>query len=205
MTLANGRRALLLGQKSAVVFAVDPDRRGSRVVADSRWARAASSAELSGARPATGETYTLRCRISASRWIAKPGGNDRAYVLDPDKGGGLFALRVDNGERMWQAPPPGCLGRPACSPAQSAAITGIPGVVWSGSEDGHLRAYSTSDGKIVWDYDTAHEYSTVNGVAGHGGTIDVAGPVVVDGMVFSVSGYPSRGGMSGNVLLAFGE
>jgi len=44
----------------------------------------------------------------------------------------------------------------------------------------------------------------VNGVAGHGGAIDVAGPVVAGGMLFSVSGYPARGGMGGNVLLAFG-
>ncbi len=204
VTLANGRRALLLGQKSAVVFAVDPDRRGAAL-----WqARLGEGGIVGGIEwGSASDGKNIYVALSDIRFKVdrKTGGNDRAYVLDPDKGGGLFALRVDNGERMWQAPPPGCLGRPACSPAQSAAITGIPGVVWSGSEDGHLRAYSTADGKIVWDYDTAHDYSTVNGLAGHGGTIDVAGPVVVDGMVFSVSGYPSRGGMSGNVLLAFGE
>ena len=66
-----------------------------------------------------------------------------------------------------------------------------------------LRAYSTANGKIVWDYDTAREFQTVNGVPGRGGAIDVAGPVIAGGMLFTVSGYPARGGMPGNVLLAF--
>lgn len=202
VSLPNGRRALLLGQKSAIVFAVDPDRRGQAlwqtrvgeggVVGGIEWGSASDGRNIYVA------LSDIRFKVDR-----KPGSNDRAYQLDPAKGGGLFALRADNGERMWQTPPPGCGDRPNCSPAQSAAITGIPGVVWSGSEDGHLRAYATSNGKIVWDYDTAHEYRTVNNVPGHGGTIDVAGPVVADGMLFSVSGYPSRGGMSGNVLLAF--
>jgi len=172
VSLPNGHRALLLGQKSAVVFAVDPDRRGQAL-----W----------------------QARFKVAR---KPDSNDRMYELDPDKGGGLFALRADNGERKWQTPAPGCGGRPNCSAAQSAAITGIARTVWSGSEDGHLRAYATSTGKMVWDYDTAREFQTVNGAVGHGGTIDVAGRVVADGMLFSVSGYPARGGTC-NVLLAF--
>jgi polyvinyl alcohol dehydrogenase (cytochrome) len=111
---------------------------------------------------------------------------------------------VDNGERMWQTPPPGCGDRRPCSPAQSAAVTAIPGVVFSGAEDGHLRGYSTANGKILWDFDTAREYKTVNGAPGRGGAIDVAGPVAAGGMLFAVSGYPSRGGLPGNVLLAFG-
>src|SRR5213596_3470436 len=57
---------------------------------------------------------------------------------------------------------------------------------------------------LIWDYDTAHEYKTVNGIPGTGGAIDVAGPVVAGGMLFAVSGYPARGGLGGNVLLAFG-
>ena len=60
----------------------------------------------------------------------------------------MFALRVDNGERIWQTPPPGCGTRRPCSPAQSAAVTAIPGVVFSTSLDGHLRAYSTAGGRI---------------------------------------------------------
>src|SRR5262249_4437624 len=132
-----------------------------------------------------------------------PGTNDRSYKLDSTKGGGMFALRTDNGERMWQTPPPGCGDRKPCSPAQSAAVTGIPGAVFSGSLDGHLRAYSTTDGKIIWDFDTAREFKAVNGVPAKGGAIDVAGPVVAGGMVFALSGSAQRSAMPGNVLLAF--
>jgi polyvinyl alcohol dehydrogenase (cytochrome) len=200
--LANGKRALLLGQKSAVVYAVDPDRKGQIL-----WqARIGEGGTVGGIEwgPATdGRNIYVALsdiRVQVSR---KQGGNDRAYELDPTHGGGIFAFRIDNGERIWQTPPPGCGDRRPCSPAQSAAISAIPGAVFSGSEDGHLRAYSTENGKIVWDYDSAHEYQTVNGVAGRGGAIDVAGPVMAGGMMFVVSGYPARGSLPGNVLLAF--
>lgn len=203
VTLPNGNRALLLGQKSAVVYAIDPDKKGQTL-----WqARIGEGGTVGGIEwgPAS-DGRNIYVALSDIRFevARKPGSNDRTYDLNPNKGGGLFAFRVDNGERMWQTPPPPCGDRKPCSPAQSAAITAIPGAVFSGSEDGHLRAFSTANGHILWDFDTAREFKTVNGVAGHGGAIDVAGPVVTGGMLFSVSGYPARGGMGGNVLLAFG-
>jgi polyvinyl alcohol dehydrogenase (cytochrome) len=83
-------------------------------------------------------------------------------------------------------------------------VSVIDGAVFSGSMDGHLRAFSTADGKVLWDVDTARSYTTVNGAPGKGGSLDGAGPIVVDGMVYVNSGYPRFGGMAGNVLLAFG-
>ena len=77
-------------------------------------------------------------------------------------------------------------------------------MVFSGSLNGHIRALATEDGKIIWDFDTVRSYTTVNGMQANGGSLDGAGPVVVDGMVFLNSGYPRFGGMPGNVLLAFG-
>ena len=74
----------------------------------------------------------------------------------------------------------------------------------SGSLDGHLRAFATGDGRLLWDFDTARDYRTINGVAAKGGSLDGAGAVIVDGMVFVNSGYPRFGGLPGNVLLAFG-
>ena len=82
-------------------------------------------------------------------------------------------------------------------------MTAIPGVVFSGSLDGHLRAYSTRDGEVIWDFDTVRDYETVNGVKAAGGAIDGPGAVVVNGMVFVNSGYSRFGGQPGNVLLAF--
>jgi polyvinyl alcohol dehydrogenase (cytochrome) len=92
---------------------------------------------------------------------------------------------------------------PRCSPAQSAAVTAVPGVVFSGSEDGHIRAYAVEDGKILWDYDTVHSFDTVNKIEASGGTMDGGGPAVVGGMLFVNSGYGFLYGAPGNVLLAF--
>ena len=203
LSLPNGKRTLLLGQKSAVIYAVDPDKRG-QTLWQSRIGEGGSVGGIEWGSATDGRNVYVALsdiRFTVNR---RPGSNDRAYELDPDKGGGLFAFRIDNGERMWQTPAPGCGERRPCSPAQSGALTAIPGAVWSESEDGHLRAYATADGKIIWDYDTAHEYQTVNGVPGKGGAMDVAGPVIAGGMMFAVSGYPARGGIPGNVLLAFG-
>jgi polyvinyl alcohol dehydrogenase (cytochrome) len=75
--------------------------------------------------------------------------------------------------------------------------------VFSGGLDGHLRAYSADDGRIVWDADTKGEHRTVNGVAARGGSIDGPGVVVVDGTLYATSGYGTWGGAPGNVLLAY--
>ena len=73
------------------------------------------------------------------------------------------------------------------------------------SSGGTVYAYSTVDGKALWQYDTAREFETVNGVPAKGGNMSSAGPVVAGGMVFVPSGYSDLGnGVRGNVLLAFG-
>jgi polyvinyl alcohol dehydrogenase (cytochrome) len=126
-------------------------------------------------------------------------------VLDPNTGGGVTALRLADGSRKWFSEPIPCPARaPAgCSPAQPAAVTAIPGVVFSAAYDGHLRAHSAENGRVLWDVDTMRDFQTVNGVKANGGSIDGPGAVVAGGMVFISSGYPRNGGVSGNVLLAF--
>src|SRR5258706_175847 len=125
--------------------------------------------------------------------------------FDPKLGGGLTALNAETGEKVWFAPGHPCdPPRPGCSPAQPGAVSAIPGAVFSGSMDGHVRAFSTMDGKVLWDADTAQSYQTVNGAPAMGGPLNGAGPVIAAGMVFVNSGYPRQGGTPGNVLLAFG-
>ena len=124
-------------------------------------------------------------------------------LYDSKAGGGLSALKLDTGEEVWRTPHPGCGDTPGCSPAQSAAVTVIPGLVFSGGLDGWLRAYSAEDGRIVWDVDTKGDYQTVNGVAAKGGSLDGGGAVVVDGMLYVSSGSGIFGGTPGNVLLAY--
>jgi polyvinyl alcohol dehydrogenase (cytochrome) len=120
--------------------------------------------------------------------------------------GGLHAVKIANGQRVWYTPPQPlkCRKGPGCSGAQSAAITVIPGVVFSGAIDGGFRAFSARDGSIIWEYDTNREFKTVNGVPAKGASINGPAPVVVDGMVYISSGYGAVGDRPGNVFLAFG-
>ena len=126
-----------------------------------------------------------RAYVALSDQTVRPASGDSIVLgrtmLDPTVGGGLFALNVADGKAVWSAPPPVCGGRPRCSPAQSAAITAIPGAVFSGSVDGHVRAYSTDDGRVLWDFDTRREFDTVNKWKASGGSIDAGGPAVRPG------------------------
>jgi polyvinyl alcohol dehydrogenase (cytochrome) len=83
-------------------------------------------------------------------------------------------------------------------------VTAIPGVVFSGSADGGLRAYSTADGSVVWEFNTNVSFTTTNGVAATGGSMDLGGPVAAGGMLYVASGNGGIVGRPGNVLLAFG-
>ena len=198
----NGKEILVAGQKSGMVYAFDPDAKGK---SSGRRAseRAGSTAACNGAWPRDGQkVYAAVSDVHAVMNTAGPVGG---ATFDPVKGGGLTALHLEDGSKAWFAPSHPCdPPRPGCSPGQSAALTLIPGVVFSPSLDGHVRAFSTEDGEMLWDFDTAGQaYSTVNGVPAKGGSIDGAGPVIAGGMVFVNSGYPRNGGMPGNVLLAF--
>jgi polyvinyl alcohol dehydrogenase (cytochrome) len=190
--LPNGKRILVCGQKSGVVWGLDPDLRG-KVVWQTRvglggglggieWG---STADLENAYVAVSDLTNFR------------GGN---------KPGGLHALKLDTGEKIWSTPAPAlnCTpGSKGCNGAQSAAISSMPGVVFSGSIDGHFRAFLAKTGEIIWDFNTVQDFQTVNGVAAKGGSIDSAGPTIANGMVFTNSGYGQWLGLPGNVLLAF--
>jgi polyvinyl alcohol dehydrogenase (cytochrome) len=189
---SNGKELLLCGQKSGIIYALDPDKRGALV-----WQfRAGQGSALGG----------IEWGFAADK--------DAVYVAVSDivaKGadnpGGLVALKLATGEKLWSAAP----GKPECSfpsmkctAARSAAISVIPGVVFSGALDGHLRGYSTKDGTVVWDFDTGKaSWDTVNGAKARGGSIDGPGPAIANGMVYTNSGYGRFTGMWGNVLLAF--
>ena len=113
-------------------------------------------------------------------------------------------MRLATGERAWRAAPVCGESDADCSRAHLAAVTAIPGAVFSGTADGIVRAYSATDGQMVWEYNTARPFETVNGVEANGGSLSGPGPVVAGGMVFINSGYSHIGGDGpGNVLLMF--
>jgi polyvinyl alcohol dehydrogenase (cytochrome) len=208
VTLRDGKRALIAGQKSGVVHALDPDDRGKLL-----WqVRVGKGGTFGGVQwgSATDESNVYvaisdlgRVRLPFDQSTLAASGLTSATDADPSVGGGIVALRLDNGERVWYRAPPGCGARRPCSPAQSAAVTTIPGAAFSGSVDGHMRAYATKDGAIIWDFDTMRTYDTVDGVEARGGSLNGPGPAIAGGIVFFNSGYSSPGGIPGNVLLAF--
>jgi polyvinyl alcohol dehydrogenase (cytochrome) len=199
------REVLLAGQKSGIVFALDPNKQGE-IIWQTRIGKGGTNGGIEWGMATDGEiVYATVSDVGRTRQdnnLLDP----RRYALDPQQGGGLTALRVKDGSKVWYAAPQPCpTGAPAgCSPAQPGAVTQIPGVVFATSYDGHIRAHAAADGKLLWDYDTARDFTTVNNVPAHGGSIDGPGPVVVNGLVLVNSGYPRNGGIPGNVLLAFG-
>ena len=203
----SGNRDLLLaGQKSGVVYALDPARKGE-VLWQIRVGKGSTNGGVQWGMAADSQNvYAAVSDLSRVQVHSNDPANLRTTNLDPNVGGGLFAIRITDGTKAWAAEPEHTCPaeRAGCSPAQPAAVTATPGVVFSGSVDGHMRAYSAEDGTILWDFDTAREYATVNGVKGHGGSIDGPGAVVVNGMVYVNSGYSRQNGTPGNVLLAFG-
>lgn len=184
----DGRNILLLAQKSGMIYALDPARRGALL-----WKTRISKGGPLGGVEWGGAAGRRRAYFTISD-----------YDFDnPMQGGGIYALDLHSGKQVWYVPPekPSCSGQIGCSPAQMAPPTLTPGVLFAGSLDGHLRAYSTHDGSVLWDFDTVQQFRTTNGVRAHGGGLNGAGPAIVSGMVYVNAGYTNA--MPGNVLLAF--
>ncbi|AUD03702.1 outer membrane protein assembly factor BamB family protein [Spirosoma pollinicola] len=190
----NGNDMLVVGQKSAMVYGLSPD--DGKLI----WKTAVGLGSALGGihwGMATDGKYVYAA--NADNKYALFGKTDSLHRPAP----GIYALEVATGKLVWKTASPPCGDKKGCIEANSAAPTVIPGVVFAGALDGHIRAYSSIDGKIIWDYDTVHAYETVNGVQGKGGSLDGPSPVVADGMLFVNSGYGLFGELPGNVLLAF--
>jgi len=188
LVTVGGRDLLVLPQKSGMAYALDPDEEGELV-----WEHRFGQGSGRG-----------------GQWGSAVDGRLAYFgVADfgRDTAGGVVAVDLATGERAWYRPAAPLLcgaATRACSPAQGAAVTAIPGAVLSGSLDGGLRAYAADDGRILWQLDTNREFATVNGVEARGGSMDGAGPTVAGGLLIVNSGYGGTVSMPGNVLLVLG-
>jgi polyvinyl alcohol dehydrogenase (cytochrome) len=190
-TLGSGNQIILAGQMSGIVYGLDPDHGGEIL-----WqTRISASGATQGAGPGAGSGGGIAWGGSADHrnfYAALSG-----LLSQPaNASGSITALDMKTGIVRWNtpAPQPACSWGDNCSHAQAQAVTVMPGVAFSGSMDGHLRAYSTIDGKILWDFDTAKAFQTQNGVHASGGPLDHGGATIVNGSVYI---------NSGNTLLAF--
>ncbi len=176
-TLANGHDLLLAPNKSGIVFALDPDRKGAVV-----W------------------KTNLADRQGRGTSLVWGGSADQRNVYIGLMSGAISAIQFATGEKVWTTK----LAQPGARESNVAASSAIPGAVFIGGTDGKLHALATSDGHELWSFDTARDFTTVNKLAAHGGSIGSIGPAIAGGMVFIGSGYVVTSGMPGNVLLAFG-
>ena len=177
--LPSGQRLLIAAQKSGIIWAHDPDHKGAVI-----WKTSVASKQ-------PGPQGQVNFGGSADE-------RNAYFGLDS---GGIVALGLRDGERQWftDIQPEG--GRHG---GLDAAVSTMPGVVFSGGWDGVLRALSTNNGAILWSFDMLRDFETVNGVPARGGSMGSAGPTVAGGMLFAGAGYPGvQDGRNGNVLLAF--
>jgi len=179
--LSLSRQILLAGHRSGVVYGLDPSADGAIL-----WQ---SKLNVAGTEGIQSGSAADRRSIYAAFTVAE-GASAPATA-------GLLALDIATGKLRWATPSaaPACSGGPPqCVQDEGRAVTVIPGIAFAGSMDGHLRAYSSIDGKIIWDVDTAKSYATRNGLTANGGPLDRDGPTVVSGMLYV---------NSGDALLAF--
>jgi polyvinyl alcohol dehydrogenase (cytochrome) len=175
VNLPNGKRLLLAGQKSGLVWAHDPDQKGALV-----W----------------------RSDVSRGQIVFGGAADDQnAYYVF--RGGAVAALGLSDGVEKWARALPAQESMSSHT-GLTAGVTVIPGVVFTAGLDGMVRAFYTYSGQPIWEYDTTQEVTTVNGVKAKGGSIGSAGVTVAGGMLFVPSGYTGfQNGQPGNVLLAF--
>lgn len=190
-TLAGGKQMLVAGAKSGALYGFDPDADGT-IVWQVRLGRGGAYGGIEWGIASDGHS------------VFAPISDVLPTTIDRDIGGGLFALNLADGARRWDQPPysADCPDKaPGCSRAQPAAPSAMPGAVFAGSWDGHLRAHDTDRGTLLWDFNTRRTYKAVNGGTAQGGGIDMGGQVIANGTLFVNSG--ATFGLAGNALLAF--
>ena len=191
--LPSGKDVLLVGQKSADVFALNPD--DGRLLWKVKYGRGGFAGGVHWGMSVSART--LFSPIADTTFLGTEKGEPKP---------GLFALEPSNGKIKWFAAAPDvCKAeqKPACDRGFSPPPTSMPGVVFQPSFDGWLRAYREADGQMLWSFNTARDFDTVSGEKAHGGSIESAGAIIADGRVVVNSGYLFGGRMPGNVLLVF--
>jgi polyvinyl alcohol dehydrogenase (cytochrome) len=189
----DGKERIVAMTKGSVAYAFDPDDNGKLL-----WQTQIGRGGLLG----------------GVEWgAATDGVNVYAPVSDADYGSeivksnlpqkpGLNALDAA-GKLLWHVPAPkaSCSWKGQCINAHAGAVALMPGVVFAGSWDGHERAFSSVDGKLLWEFDTGITFDAVNGGKASGGSIDHGAQSIAAGMLLVNSG--GRQGQPGNALLVF--
>jgi polyvinyl alcohol dehydrogenase (cytochrome) len=189
------REYVVAGQKSGVVWAFNPDN------GQVRW-------KTKVGRGGVGGGVQFGIAVEGDKvFVPIHDRPDGATYSEPARPG-MYALSLRDGGFLWKAPSEdACAGRSTCYPGYAGAITATPDLVLGGSIDGHLRVFDSASGAVLWDFDTAREFTTVNGDVAQGGSMaGGAAPLAYRGLLLLNSGYQVFGieQKAGNVFLVFG-
>jgi polyvinyl alcohol dehydrogenase (cytochrome) len=107
-SIGGGKRVLVVSDKAGMVYGLDPDREGTIL-----WKQKIAAGGINGG--------TMWGGAVDDQGVAYVGVSDFT-AGNPLAGGGLVALRIATGEKLWTtpAPRPGCIGTSGCSAAQPA-------------------------------------------------------------------------------------
>lgn len=221
--LDDGTELLLVGQKSGDAMALD--MQGNLL-----WKTRVSNAAIGPNQHQTTTNGGIHWGMALSgEKLLVPAADPERRRAEYQPRPGIHALNVRTGKPIWfQGVERGCYladedkplvglqnmragkSRPlseqyACSfyYGLSAAATATDDLVFSGGLNGQLRAYDIESGNVLWEEATAKPFTTINGVTGHGGAIDVDGQILAGDWLYVQSGYAMFGQLPGNVLLAY--
>lgn len=189
------RDLIMAGQKSGLVYAMDPDQDG-KIVWQKRVGKGGTMGGVHWGMSSNGSSLFVGISDLPTR---------NPYVEGPAQPG-LHAMNPSNGDFVWRKPLPNTCPKELkffCFPGVSAAVSSSPGLVFAGSLDGRLHAFDSDNGDILWQHDTRQAYETVNSIEANGGAIEADGPVIAQGHLLVTSGYDKWGELPGNVLLVF--
>ncbi len=217
--MADGRPVLLAGQKNGGVYALNPDTRhpDGELYWKTNIGTGSTNGGIHWGMSLSGQTLVIP--------ISDPERVREGYIPQP----GLYALDISTGEYLWKKPVARSCefnyeNRPLTGLQQaktgvnisletqyecsfyyglSAAAMTTSQLAFSGGLDGIIRAYDLDNGDILWKAKTAIPFEALNGVKGHGGSIDVSGQVLADGWLYVMSGYSMFSQLPGNMLLAY--
>ena len=196
VVLANidGKSVLFAGRKSGHVYGLDPDNEGKPL-----WVKRIGKGGFAGGvhwGMAT-DNKSIFAAVADTNFINKfPG------PATP----GIYSLDGMSGKLNWKFTPiDRCPEntKPACDIGISAALTATNDLVIGGGFDGWLYVLNKNTGELIWEFNTAVDFSAFTSLPSHGGSIESDGPVVLDNNIFINSGYQYGGRLGGNVLLNF--
>lgn len=194
-TTSDGKDLVIAAQKSGMVYALDPDNGGQEV-----WARRVGKGGIQGG------VHFGMARDGDDLFVPISDFPDRhEWPWKWQEKPGMVALDLKTGKIKWRNLHENvCNGREYCTPGISAAATALDGMVIAGAMDGWLRAYDGNSGEVIWQYDSARDYSEIAGSKAFGGSFGGSlGPIFHKGMMFVQSGYGLYYHMPGNVMIAF--